>query len=221
MTPLQKEIENYQDKYGDIPEETNSRFKYLLDTLKIKTSELNTIKRLIPKLRNAKWHRLDFVIYLVPKATPRPRYSMKTKKFYVFDAMNNSNMIKKFLKSLEEPIGIICTPMKFDIVGYLPTPSNMTRIEKILAELGLLQPLSTPDFDNMVKTYADAFQKHLILNDSLIVDSHIKKRYSCKPRVEITMKFMDKYDCNYNKRKVQGWKYYKELDEKRDIEVIE
>jgi len=32
---------------------------------------------------------------------------------------------------------------------------------------------------------------------------------------------MDKYDCNYNKRKVQGWKYYKELDEKRDIEVIE
>ena len=111
--------------------------------------------------------------------------------------------------------------MKFNIVGYLPTPTNMTKVEKILAELGLLYPLSTPDFDNMVKTYADAFQKHLILNDSLIIESNIKKRYSCKPRVEITMEFMDKYDCKYNKKKVHGWKYYKDLAEKREIEVIE
>lgn len=221
MSTLQNDIQNYQEKYGDVPEEINSRFSYLLSLLKIKTSELNVIKRLIPKLRNAKWHRIDFVIYLIPKATPRPRFSIKTKKFYVFDAMNNSNMIKNFLKSLEEPLGIICTPMKFNIVGYLPIPNDMTRIEKVLAELGLIHPLSTPDFDNMVKTYADAFQKHLILNDSLIVDSYIKKRYSCKPRVEINMKFMDKYDCKYNKRKVQGWKYYKDLKEKRDIEVIE
>jgi Holliday junction resolvase RusA-like endonuclease len=95
-----------------------------------------------------------------------------------------------------------------EIKTYHPVPSNMTRIEKILAELRLIYPISKPDFDNLAKTYADMVQKYLLLDDSLVIQAIQKKRYSCKPRIEIKFKFMTKYDCKYNKRKIESWTSY-------------
>ena len=52
-------------------------------------------------------------------------------------------------------------------------------------------------------------QKYLLLNDSLITDGSVKKRYSLKPRVEITITYLLNYDCLYNKRVIENSKAFK------------
>ena len=88
----------------------------------------------------------------------------------------------------------------------------MNIVDTILAELGLIKPITTPDWDNLGKTYSDMVQKHLLLNDSLITDGSVSKRYSLKPRIEITITYLLNYDCQYNKKVIEHSKSYKEKD---------
>lgn len=217
---LLDDIKKYAEKYGDVPKDPYKRFTYLIKKLKLKDSDLVALKDKIRRLKKAEWDSLDLVIYLCPAATPRPRFSFKTKRMYVFNAHDNSMLFKEFLDYLNEDLGVICTPMKFYVKGYCPIPEQMNKIETVCAELGLGEVLSTPDFDNMVKTYADMMQKHLILNDSLITRSIIEKKYSIKPRIVVHIEYMKQFDSLYNKRKVEGWKYFKDLDDKPTIDVI-
>ena len=53
-------------------------------------------------------------------------------------------------------------------------------------------------------------QKHLILEDSNITDGRVQKFYSIRPRIEIHIEYMDKYDSKYNKRRIESRKEYKE-----------
>ena len=82
----------------------------------------------------------------------------------------------------------------------------------MLAELGMIKPITTPDWDNLGKTYSDMVQKWLLLNDSLITEGSVSKRYSLKPRVEITITYALNYDSIYNKRVIENSKSYKELE---------
>ena len=98
---------------------------------------------------------------------------------------------------------MITTPCKFTCRSYLPIPKSMSAIEKILAEMGLIRPITKPDWDNIGKTYSDMIQGMLLLDDSLIIEGVSKKYYSTKPRVEIYIEYMEKYDCLYNERKIR------------------
>ena len=77
----------------------------------------------------------------------------------------------------------------------------MNRAEKMLAELGFIRPISKPDFDNLAKTYSDMIQGSLLYDDQLIVEGRSSKYYSIKPRIEITLEYMEDFDCDFNKRK--------------------
>lgn len=206
---LKAEIKEYQEKYKDIPSEFEAQVEYVMDSVKIKDKEIPKIREAIHKLKAAKWQTFEIVVNLEPRATPRPRTG-KWGNFYVSNAANYNTLFKKFVTNLPENIypGIISTPCTMQIRTYHPVPSNMTRIEKVLAELRLIYPISKPDFDNLAKTYADMVQKYLLLDDSLVIQAEQKKRYSCKPRIEIKFKFMTQYDCKYNKRKIESWTSY-------------
>lgn len=206
---LKSEIKEYQSKYSDIPDGFEAQVEYVINDVKLKDKEITKIRESIHKLKAAKWETFEMVVKLEPRATPRPRTG-KWGNFYVSNAANYNNLFKKFISNLPENLypGIISTPCIMEIKTYHPVPSNMTRIEKILAELRLIYPISKPDFDNLAKTYADMVQKYLLLDDSLVIQAIQKKRYSCKPRIEIKFKFMTKYDCKYNKRKIESWTSY-------------
>ena len=83
-----------------------------------------------------KWKSIDFTIYLVPTATPRPRYNIKRNIFYVSGAKDNKKLFKEFLTK-NDNISMIYTPCKIKVFSYLPIPSAMSSVEKILAELGI------------------------------------------------------------------------------------
>ena len=217
---LKDDIRNYYENYKDVPKDYVKRLNALVDSLSLKDKDMEQIKNKIHVAQLNKWKKLDLVIFLVPKACPRPRFSKKTKRFYVFDAMDNSKLFKEFIDSLNENLGIIATSTKINIDAYMPTPNDMNRQDKVLAELKLIRPISAPDYDNITKTYCDMIQKHLLLNDSLVIEGRTRKFYSAKPRVELSISYLEKHDSKYNKRKVESWKYFKDLKNKPNIESI-
>ena len=204
-----KELSKYNEKYGEIPNNFAERFEYLLKTIKLSKKNLDKLKMSARKLLRAKWTSMSFVIYFTPKSTPRPRTGASG-IFYVKGAADNHKAFKEFIETSEHTFDIITTPTKFTVDIYMPIPTGMNQIEKILSELKLIRPITKPDWDNAGKTYSDMIQKHLLLEDSLVIDGRTRKFYSAKPRIEIHLEFMNKYDCNFNKKKIENWKYYNE-----------
>ena len=47
-------------------------------------------------------------------------------------------------------------------------------------------------------------QNTLIYDDSLIIEGISKKFYSIKPRIEITIKYMEDFDCLFNRKKIMS-----------------
>lgn len=196
-------LKEYNEKYGDIPKEFSDRFIYLWDLLKIKPKDIPNIQNLIRVLLGIKKKEINFVFYFIPEATPRPRYSRFTKAFYVKNALDYKTLFSKFIESCED-VEEITTPTEFICKVYKPTPKAMNRYETILSELELIKDISKPDWDNIAKTYCDMVQHGLLLDDGLIYKGSLEKLFSVKPRIEISLKYYDKHDCTYNKRKVDN-----------------
>lgn len=196
-----KAEKEYKEKYQDIPKDKFGRLDYILSKVKTKKSIKGKLISGIERIQKIEWLDLEYIIYLVPKATPRPRTSFRN-HFYVSGAFDNKKLFKKFYKENSD-LGKIITPCKFYCTSYLPIPSSMKIHEQILAELGLIRPTSKPDFDNLAKTYSDMTQGMLLYDDALIVEGISKKFYSVKPRVEIRFEYMKEFDSEYNKKKME------------------
>ena len=69
--------------------------------------------------------------------------------------------------------------------------------------MGFGSPINKPDWDNLAKTYCDMIQDIILDDDSLIVKGVLEKRYSLKPRIEIHIEYMEDFDINFNKKKIQ------------------
>lgn len=190
---------DYEEKYGDITEDYEERIDQLLTPIKT-DSRRKLLQEEIFRIRNVEWITKKFIIYLLPKATPRPRLGQRG-VFYVKGAKDNKKLFKKFINDID--IDIITTPTKFTCKSYFPIPSSMNQIEKVLAEIGLIRPISKPDWDNVGKAYCDMLQGLILYDDSLIVEGVSKKYYSMKPRIEITISYMKEHDSGYNRKKMK------------------
>jgi Holliday junction resolvase RusA-like endonuclease len=145
------------------------------------------------------WKKISYTIYLLPKATPRPR-SGRNGIFYVKGAKDNKKFFEDFVKNKD--IHLITTPTKFYCRSYLPIPKSMNPVEKVVAELGFIFPISKPDWDNLGKAYCDMIQGILLYDDSLVIKGVSEKYYSIKPRIEIDIYYMEDYDSSFNKSKI-------------------
>lgn len=189
---------DYLKEYGDIPKEYRVCIDYLIQKSNLKRYKIHVYEE-VKRIHRIKWKTLKYTIYLVPKATPRPR-SGRNGVFYVKGAADNKKFFKEFVKN--EDIPLITTPTRFKGYFYLPIPNTMHPVEKILAEMGFIYPISKPDWDNLAKAYCDMIQGLLLYDDSLVVDGESHKRYSIKPRIEIEISYMEDYDSDFNKKKI-------------------
>ena len=195
-----KVLEEYKKEYRHIPVESTRLLSYLMSTMDISKIKKNILLE-ANRIANIHWSTFHFTIFMLPKASPRPRYSSKGHMFYVKGASDNKKIFQEAMKDSDFPI--INTPMKFCCTSYLPIPNTMKKHEKILAEMGLIRPISKPDFDNLAKTYSDMIQGTVMTDDALIVEGISRKYYSCKPRIEIIIEYMDEIDSDYNKKKTE------------------
>ena len=195
-----KDIREYDEKYGLVPTDKEERLKFLMSQAKNAEKTFAPVDGEIKRIQGIKWKTVKYVIYLIPKASPRPRRSLNG-HFYVNGAADNKRFFKNFYKETLN-IPIIDTPCKFYCDSYLPIPSDMSLVNQVLAELGLIRPVKKPDFDNLAKTYSDMTQGVLLFDDALIIEGISRKWYSCKPRIEITFKYMEDFDSDFNKKKI-------------------
>ena len=208
-----KELLEYEEKYGSIPNDRDERLQFIMSKAKDQDRTFSSVPKEIERIRKIKWKTIKYVIYLIPKASPRPRKSMNG-HFYVNGAADNKRFFKNFYKeTLDTPI--IDTPCKFYCDSYLPIPNDMSLVNQFLAELGLIRPLKKPDFDNLAKTYSDMTQGILLFDDALIIEGISRKWYSCKPRIEITFKYMEEYDTEYNRKRIFKAERHKTLEDEK------
>ena len=208
-----KELLEYEEKYGSIPNDRDERLQFIMSKAKDQDRTFSSVPKEIERIRKIKWKTIKYVIYLIPKASPRPRKSMNG-HFYVNGAADNKRFFKNFYKeTLDTPI--IDTPCKFYCDSYLPIPNDMSLVNQFLAELGLIRPLKKPDFDNLAKTYSDMTQGILLFDDALIIEGISRKWYSCKPRIEITFKYMEEYDSDYNRKRIFKAERHKTLEDEK------
>lgn len=192
---IHPDIDSYESIYGSYPSTQKELINLLHNELNYNKDKLDKERE---RIQNIETTVLEYTFFLVPKGSPRPRYD--SKHFYV---KNAANMKKIFKKQLEKENIMIYTRCSYTLKAYQPTPiTTMSNIEVILAEEGLIRPIVTPDWDNIAKTYTDALQSVLILNDNLINPGIVEKYYSIKPRIELRIEYQHDFDSNYNKNKV-------------------
>ena len=202
MRLTESEME-YQEKYAYLPSTQDELLHYLETHMKL---DKNKIQAEIERINSIKWETILIEANIVPKGSPRPRYSSFTKKFYV----KGAKATKHYFEHLVKEHKIICTRVAYTLRAYMPTPtSSMTNTEIYLAEKGLILPISTSDWDNLAKSYTDCLQDVLLLNDNIINPGHVYKYYSIKPRIEIEIKYQVDHDSKFNKRKTESTVAYK------------
>lgn len=187
------EYENYREISSEIVKKLCENFSL---------SKLDEVEKRIKKCKKLKWKTIHLVLELEPKATPRPRYSGKTGVFYVKGAHANKVFFKKYISDKDLPF--ITGALKVDCRCYIKTPSSLSKIDTVLAELGYIRPISKPDWDNLGKTYSDMLTDVLILDDAHIVDGRCSKYYSLHPRIEMDIEYQLEPDSKYNERKIKN-----------------
>lgn len=195
-----KQDELYNATYGDIPLTETERVEWILNKAKNKDKVLRDVDTKINYIQSIKWNEVTFTMYLVPKATPRPRHTKSRSFVYVPGAADNKKYFNKMM--IQSNWNIIVTPAIFDAKCYFPMPKGMSLADMIVAEKGYIQHISTPDFDNLAKTYTDMLKDNLMIDDRLFIRGGLEKFYSVKPRIEVVIRYMDKFDCLYNQKKI-------------------
>ena len=160
--------------------------KILIKDLNIKN--LKKIKEKIKEIKNEKPHTINLIIDGVPIQTQRPR-GTKFGRVYVPNAAKNKKNIRK---QLEEQIdfknfNILEYEVKMYIKFYMPIPKNFSKTDIVLAEMKYIRPTTTPDIDNLMKTYMDGLTSKIWLDDGQVIESHSYKYYSVHPRTEIKL----------------------------------
>lgn len=199
----------YESKYSEIPRDYMERLSWMYDKYHITQAKADQIIRAKYNMLSSLYYSDDIlvVLYEEPEGSPRPRARYVNKKNLTSYAKSDPGYIqvysitgasdRKFMKRLinDEDLmkldHLICTPCDVEYTTFSKTPSSYNTITTFLAEIGIVRPVSKPDFDNMEKKYADMYNGNVWIDDALVQDSALHKYYSILPRVEIRLKFLN------------------------------
>ena len=207
MRSKKEKLLQYMNRYGAIPRDRVQRLEYLFDTLNIDDAKADEILRYRNDFINSTYYTtLYIVLYEEPEHTPRPRARIVHRSNLINAATGSNDFIqiysitgrenKEFMKmytqqNIHELDQLLCTPCDIEYRTYFPTPRYYNKTQVIMAEIGLDRPIIKPDFDNIEKSYADAFTGNIWIDDIVVVDATIRKYYSVLPRVEIILKYQN------------------------------
>lgn len=216
MKNKKQKILEYHDKYNHIPKGYIERLEWLYETLNIDDKKSDEILRARENFINTTYYKtLNLVFYEIPEYTPRPRARIINRAGVINAATGNNSFIQVYSitgrqnreymemytkQNLSELEQLLCTPCDIEYNTYFPTPSYYNKTQIFLAEIGLDRPIIKPDFDNIEKSYADAFTGNIWIDDIVVVDASFHKYYSVLPRVEIILKYSNQL-CNNHQYK--------------------
>ena len=137
---------------------------------------------------------LKKVIFGEPVPQGRPRFARMGNYVHAYDPQKSKDYkrlvrywVTEHLKKIDGFIPIQ-NALYVDITFWLSLPTSWSKKKRIEADSGLIRPIKRPDADNLFKSL-DALNGLLWLDDSIITELHIRKRYTAElARTEIIVK---------------------------------
>ena len=225
MKKRKQKAEEYENKYSHIPKDYYQRLQWMYDNMKLSD---RTVREIFSKrdamLASLYYNEFFIVLYEEPEGTPRPRFRLINRRNIGNAAMSNGSFVQvysitgaddqKFMKRLINKNDFmqfnqqLCTPLEITYDAFFKTPSGFNKVDTVLAEVGLIRPLTKPDWDNIGKKYSDMYNSNVWLDDSFVVSGTVNKYYSILPRVEIRLKYLNmvynRYQYNAIRNRILG-----------------
>ena len=128
----------------------------------------------------------------IPLPKARPRFSRYKGRVRTYDTQSEEKeTIKWQLKCSMLGLEIITAPVVVDIIFYMPITKSTSMNQKAMMLDGTIKYTKKPDGDNLEKFFWDGMNSIVYADDKQIYKWSGEKRYSLKPRTEITLKWED------------------------------
>ncbi len=129
-----------------------------------------------------------------PRGKGRPRFrAVSTKDGRRFNSAYTDAETEKYESALrsraQDAIGDrapLTGPLRATIFAAFPVPASWSQKKQRQALAGQIRPVVKPDLDNVYKML-DALNHVVFVDDSQIVEAIIRKVYSDRPRLEVTI----------------------------------
>ena len=139
--------------------------------------------------------RVRFVVYGEPQGKGRPKFSkvgdhVKTRT--PDQTVIYENLIKTEYRSQ-------CNGFQFPdqaqldmrVMAFYQMPSSVSKKKRQQMLDQKIRPTKKPDADNILKVVADSLNQIAYRDDAQIVDTHVRKFYSDRPRIEVLFRVVD------------------------------
>lgn len=120
-----------------------------------------------------------------PKGKARPRVTKKGFAYTPKGTVNYETWVKECFVISDNPNKLLEGDLIATIIVYYPLLKSMSNKVKEKATKGEIRPSKKPDCDNIAKIILDALNGLAYTDDKQIVDLHISKYYSERPRTEV------------------------------------
>lgn len=123
-----------------------------------------------------------------PQGKGRPRFSRYSNHVYTDRKTHDyeSLVALSFMAAYPKAVPLD-TAVSVLIVAYFGIPKGTTKHKRQLMESGAILHTVKPDADNVIKAVLDGLNGVVWLDDKQVTDLMIQKRYSNRPRVEVTI----------------------------------
>ena len=140
--------------------------------------------------------RINFTVMGEPKGKGRPRFCRNTGHAITpKDTVNYETLVKmEYTQACGEQMFPDDAMLDMRIKAYYSIPKSESKKRHAAMLSGDIRPTKKPDMDNVIKIIADSLNKIAYRDDTQIVDCQVRKFYSEKPRVEVMIQTIDKYD---------------------------
>jgi len=140
--------------------------------------------------------QVRFTVLGEPKGKGRPRATVSggyAKVYTPKDTVMYENLVRlEYRQQCGDymfPEGAV---LDMRIAAFYSIPKSASKKKRKQMEDGSIRPVKKPDMDNVVKSIADSLNGVAYRDDTQIVDCAVRKFYSDKPRVVITIKEIEK-----------------------------
>jgi Holliday junction resolvase RusA-like endonuclease len=132
--------------------------------------------------------QIHFQVEGDPKGKGRPRFSRVgsfTKVYTDKQTLTYEAMIATFAKQAMGGTEPLKTPVSVFLYVRLPIPQSYPKKRREACLSGSEMPCKKPDIDNIAKTYLDAMNGLIFVDDTQVIDLHVKKLYAEKAGVDV------------------------------------
>ena len=139
---------------------------------------------------------LSITIPGIPVAKGRPRFTTRNglaRSYTPAKTQRYEDLIRCEAANAMNGNSPLAEPVCMSVTAYVQPPKSMSKKKRADALEGTLKPTTRPDADNYAKAALDGCNAIIFRDDSLVTDLIVRKRYSERPRLVITVETEAEY----------------------------